>query len=75
MRTLIVGASRGIGLAWVRFLLGLEPHNKIFAGCRVPPAKLFTPEQPVGYMWNVLSQLSPDHSGGLFAWDRERVPW
>ena len=36
---------------------------------RVPPYKLFSAEQSVGYLIDVISKLEPEQSGGFFAWD------
>lgn len=41
----------------------------------VAPGKLFSPDQSAGYLLDVLDWLSPADSGGLFAWDGERLPW
>ncbi|GAB4357454.1 MAG: SDR family oxidoreductase [Kiloniellaceae bacterium] len=41
----------------------------------VPPEKLFTPERAAGQLLEVLDGLSPGHSGGLFAWDGQRIPF
>jgi len=36
---------------------------------RVPDGKLFSPAQSVGYMLSVIDRLTPEDSGGFFAWD------
>jgi NAD(P)-dependent dehydrogenase (short-subunit alcohol dehydrogenase family) len=41
----------------------------------VPAGKLFTPARAVGQLLTVLDGLSPGHSGGLFAWDGQRIPF
>lgn len=35
--------------------------------------RLFTPDQSAGHLLKVLSGLSPKDSGGLFAWDGQRI--
>ena len=40
---------------------------------RTPAAKLFTPEVSAGHLLNVLDGLTPEDSGGVFAWDGQRV--
>lgn len=37
--------------------------------------KLFSPETSATHLLNVIDQLSPDDSGGFFAWNAERLPW
>jgi NAD(P)-dependent dehydrogenase (short-subunit alcohol dehydrogenase family) len=39
----------------------------------VPAEKLFTPDYSAGQLLKVLSRLSPDDSGGFFAWDGHAV--
>jgi len=41
----------------------------------VPQEKLFTPARAAGQLLDVLDGLSPGHSGGLFAWDGQRIPY
>lgn len=41
----------------------------------VAPEKLFTPERSAEYLLAVLNQLTPDDSGGIFAWDGARIPY
>lgn len=41
----------------------------------VPAGKLFTPARAAGQLLSVLDGLSPGHSGGLFAWDGQRIPF
>ncbi|MFM5949232.1 MAG: SDR family NAD(P)-dependent oxidoreductase [Novosphingobium sp.] len=40
----------------------------------VAPEKLFSPDQTVGHLLDVLVKLGPADSGGLFAWDGARLP-
>ena len=40
---------------------------------RVPPHKLFSAEQSVGYLIDVISKLEPEQSGGFFAWDGSAI--
>ncbi len=40
----------------------------------VAPAKLFTPAQSAAALLDVLDRLAPADSGGVFAWDGERIP-
>ena len=42
---------------------------------RVPEGKLFSPEQSVGYMLSVIDGLTPDDSGGFFAWDGASIEY
>lgn len=41
----------------------------------VAPEKLFTPRQSAQYLLDVLNRLTPEDSGGLFAWDGTRLPY
>lgn len=41
----------------------------------VPDNKLFTPKHAARHLLEVLDGLTPEDSGGLFAWDGERVPY
>jgi NAD(P)-dependent dehydrogenase (short-subunit alcohol dehydrogenase family) len=41
----------------------------------VPEGHLFSPEQSVGYMLEVLDQLAPEDSGKFWAFDGELLPW
>ena len=41
----------------------------------VQPGKLFCPDQSAGYLLGVLAGLTPADSGGLFAWDGNRLPY
>lgn len=41
----------------------------------VSPKKLFTPPQAAGQLLHVIDGLSAADSGGLFAWDGQRLPW
>ena len=36
---------------------------------RLPAGKLFSPSQSVGYLLAVIDALTPEDSGGVFAWD------
>ena len=38
-----------------------------------PPGKLFSPEDAAEKLLNLLDQLTPEQSGGLFEWDGEEV--
>ena len=40
----------------------------------VAPDKLFSPAQAAGHLLDVLAALTPADSGGLFAWDGQRLP-
>jgi NAD(P)-dependent dehydrogenase (short-subunit alcohol dehydrogenase family) len=42
---------------------------------RVPDGKLFSPEQSVGYMLSVIDRLTPEDSGGFFAWDGTSIDY
>lgn len=41
----------------------------------VPAGKLFTPDFAASRLLAVIDGLTPDDSGGLFAWDGERIPY
>ena len=41
----------------------------------VVPDKLFSPDQAAGHLLDVLAALTPADSGGLFAWDGQRLPY
>lgn len=42
---------------------------------RVPSDRLFTPKQSAGYLLNVVDSLSPEQTGGFFAWDGREVDY
>lgn len=42
---------------------------------RVAPSRLFSPDQAAGHLLAVIDSLTPADSGGLFAWNGERLPW
>ncbi len=50
-------------------LIGRPPFQK-----GVAEGKLFTADYSAGLLLAVLSNLTPDDSGGVFAWDGVRVP-
>lgn len=41
----------------------------------VPPAKLLDPKQSAAHILSVLDGLAPQDSGGLFAWNGDRIPF
>jgi len=41
----------------------------------VPEDKLFTPVQSARHLLSVLDKLSPENSGGLYAWDGSKIPF
>lgn len=47
-----------------------EPFHR-----KVDPAKLFTPASSATALLDVIECLTPDDSGGLFAWDGARIPF
>jgi NAD(P)-dependent dehydrogenase (short-subunit alcohol dehydrogenase family) len=47
-----------------------EPFQK-----NVPPEKLFTPAQTVGYLLDVIGGLTTQNSGEFFSWNGDRLPW
>lgn len=61
-------------------VVGLHPGtvdtglSKPFTGS-TPPEKLFTPEQSAGYLLAVIDGLKPEDSGGLFAWDGQKIEY
>ena len=40
---------------------------------QVDPDRLFTAEQSAGYLWDVLSALTPERSGEVIAWDGQTI--
>ena len=42
---------------------------------RVPAEKLFTPEVAAAHLLRVIDGLTPDDTGGFFAWDGSRIPY
>lgn len=40
---------------------------------RTPPEKLFSPDTSAGHLLKVLDAVTPEDSGGVFAWDGQRV--
>ena len=61
-------------------VIGLHPGtvdtalSKPFQG-NVPDGKLFTPEFSAGKLLEVVDRVGPEDTGGLFAWDGERIPF
>ncbi|MFN3592418.1 MAG: SDR family NAD(P)-dependent oxidoreductase [Thermaurantiacus sp.] len=41
----------------------------------VPPERLFPPGTSAAHLWRVIDSLTPDDSGGFFAWDGTPIPW
>ncbi|GAB4393203.1 MAG: SDR family oxidoreductase [Kiloniellaceae bacterium] len=41
----------------------------------VPEGRLFPPSRAAGHLLEVLDGLSPADSGGIFAWDGQRIPY
>ncbi|MCY4236502.1 MAG: SDR family NAD(P)-dependent oxidoreductase [Cyanobacteria bacterium MAG CAR2_bin_4] len=76
---------RTIALEWRRTMPGVcvaclhpgtmdSPLSRPFQA-RVPPAKLFKPEFSAAALLGVLLALTPQDSGGFWAWDGQPVPW
>ncbi|MFK7160554.1 SDR family NAD(P)-dependent oxidoreductase [Marinospirillum sp. MEB164] len=42
---------------------------------RVPAAQLFDARQSAAYLLQVLRGLTPEQTGGFFAWDGQPIPW
>ena len=42
---------------------------------RVPADKLFTPEVAAAHLLGVVDGLTPDDTGGFFAWDDSRITY
>ena len=40
-----------------------------------PDNPLFTPDEAAQHLLSVIARLTPADSGGLFAWDGQRLPW
>lgn len=45
-----------------------EPYTK-----RTPPGKLFSPQTSATHLLKVLDAVTPEDSGGVFAWDGQRI--
>ena len=41
----------------------------------VKPEKLFTPQQSVAYLSDILDSLVPEDTGSFISWSKERLPW
>lgn len=41
----------------------------------VAPGQLFSPETSAEHLLDVIDRLTPEDSGGFFAWDGTRIPW
>ncbi|MBC7668507.1 MAG: SDR family NAD(P)-dependent oxidoreductase [Gemmatimonadaceae bacterium] len=50
------------------------PLSRPFIG-QTPPARLFTPQVAAGHILRVLDGLSPEATGGFYAWDGAAIPW
>ena len=50
------------------------PLSRPFIG-RTPPARLFTPQIAAVQILRVLDGLSPEATGGFYAWDGAAIPW
>ncbi len=48
--------------------------SRPFSG-RVPTERLFTADRAAGQLLDVLARLTPEDSGGFFAWDGSRIDW
>ena len=55
--------------AWAALFEGYRRFYKM------PAEKLFTPDHAVAQMLIVIDSLTPADSGGLFAWDGQRIPY
>ena len=42
---------------------------------RVPEDKLFSPDRSVRYLLDVIDRLTPEDTGGHFAWDGSRIEY
>lgn len=76
---------RTVALEWRRTMPGVcvaclhpgttdSPLSKPFQA-RVPRGKLFTPDFSAAALLRVLLGLTPQDSGGFWAWDGQPVPW
>ena len=50
------------------------PLSRPFIG-QTPPSRLFTPQVAAGHILRVLDGLSPEATGGFYAWDGATIPW
>ncbi len=50
------------------------PLSRPFVG-RTPPARVFTPQYAAVQILRVLDRLSPEATGGFYAWDGAAIPW
>jgi NAD(P)-dependent dehydrogenase (short-subunit alcohol dehydrogenase family) len=48
--------------------------SRPFAG-KVPEGHLFSPSQAAKHLVEVIDGLSPEDTGGFFAWDGQPIPW
>jgi NAD(P)-dependent dehydrogenase (short-subunit alcohol dehydrogenase family) len=77
LKTLSIELARKSPLA---LCVGLHPGtvdtdlSKPFQG-GVAATQLFTPETSARHLLDVLEHLTPDDTGGLFAWDGTRIPF
>lgn len=74
-----------VALEWRRTMPGVcvaclhpgttdSPLSKPFQA-RIPPDKLFTPDFSAAALLGVLLGLTPQDSGGFWAWDGHPIPW
>ena len=77
LRTLALEWRRRLPLACVSLLhpgTTATPLSEPFqAG--VPAGSLFSPARSAQQLLAVLAQLTPEHSGGFWAWDGQPIPW
>jgi NAD(P)-dependent dehydrogenase (short-subunit alcohol dehydrogenase family) len=77
MKTLSIEVARRFKQ---QVIIGLHPGtvdtdlSKPFQG-NVPEGKLFTPEDSAKKLLSVMDQVSAEDTGGLFAWDGQKIPF
>lgn len=77
LRTLALEWRRRLPLACVSLLhpgTTATPLSEPFQK-GVPAGSLFSPAQSAQQLLAVLAQLTPEHSGGFWAWDGQPIPW
>ena len=77
VRTFAIELARSHPLAVVAALHPGTVDSRLSAPFQrgVAPGKLFSPDQAAGQLLDVLAALTPADSGGLFAWDGQRLPY
>ena len=77
LRTLAIEWQRRLPLACVALLHPGTTATTLSAPFRggVPSQQLFTPHQAADQLLDVIGGLTPELSGGFWAWDGQPIPW